>query len=58
MRQKGALDQGWRIGIWRRFHPNGKLTDEGAYSGEKKAFECHRYNSNGSLLKTHMHKII
>jgi antitoxin component YwqK of YwqJK toxin-antitoxin module len=43
-------------GLWKRYHPNGALYDEGAYAADKKIGEWRIYDAAGKLTKTTRHK--
>ena len=50
--QTGSFDAEERkSGVWRRYHPNGALWDEGEYAGGKKVGEWRAWDVEGVLLK-------
>lgn len=54
--QTGAFDMEKRTGIWKRYHENGTLYDEGEYNGEKKVGEWWTFDGDGNLVKTKTYK--
>jgi antitoxin component YwqK of YwqJK toxin-antitoxin module len=54
--QTGSFDDEKKVGIWKRYHPNGALYDEGEYFDDKKVGEWHTYDVNGKVVKTTHHK--
>ena len=42
--------------IWKRYHPNGALYDEGDYANDKKVGEWRTDDVKGKLTKTARHK--
>ena len=50
--QTGSFDDERKIGVWRRYHPNGALHDEGEYLADKRIGEWKTYDDAGILSKT------
>jgi antitoxin component YwqK of YwqJK toxin-antitoxin module len=51
-----ADDDEKKVGIWKRYHPNGALYDEGEYIDDKKVGEWRTHDVNGKVAKTTRHK--
>ena len=45
-----------KTGLWKRYHPNGELYDEGQFANDKKVGEWRAYDAKGKLRKTTKHK--
>ena len=54
--QTGSFDDEKRVGIWKRYPPNGALDDEGEYIDDRKAGEWRTYDVNGEVVKKTRHK--
>ena len=54
--QTGAFENEKKVGVWKRYHPNGALYDEGEYVHDKKIGESKIYDTNGTLSKTKCYK--
>jgi antitoxin component YwqK of YwqJK toxin-antitoxin module len=55
--QTGSLDDDERkTGLWKRYHPNGQLMDEGNFDAGKKVGTWKAYDAQGKLAKTTQHK--
>ena len=50
--QTGSFEDERKVGIWRRYHPNGTLHDEGEYLADKRVGEWKTYDDAGELSKT------
>ena len=55
--QTGAFNDDKKVGIWKRYQPNGLLHDEGAYIDDKKAGEWRTYAAKCKLVRTTGHKL-
>ena len=49
-------DEGQKHGLWKRYHPNGQLWDEGRFEHGKKKGTWKVYDEAGKLLKTQSFK--
>jgi antitoxin component YwqK of YwqJK toxin-antitoxin module len=50
--QTGSFEEERKVGIWRRYHPNGALLDEGEYLDGKRVGEWKTCDDAGNLTKT------
>jgi len=48
----GFDDEEQKHGVWKRYHPNGQLWDEGRFEHGKKKGTWKVYDESGELLKT------
>ena len=53
--QTGEFENEKKAGLWKRYHPNGALNDEGQYINDKKIGEWKTYDANGGLIKTKLY---
>ncbi len=55
--QTGSFDRDEaKSGVWRRYHPNGAVYDEGEFLAGEKTGEWRTYDTQGKLAKTTKHK--
>ncbi|MBI3414341.1 MAG: hypothetical protein HY043_03315 [Verrucomicrobia bacterium] len=53
----GKYRSGEKIGVWKRYHPNGALyDDEGNFANDEKIGEWRIYDAKGKLVKITKHK--
>jgi len=54
--QTGSFKDGQKSGVWRRYHENGVLWDEGEYRADKRTGEWKTYDPDGVLTATKTHR--
>ena len=54
--QTGSFVGERKSGVWKRYHPNGALYDEGEFADNKKIGEWRTYDAKAKLIKTTKHK--
>lgn len=55
--QTGSFVEEKKSGLWKRYHPNGELYDEGKFSENQKIGEWRVYDAKGKLVKIANHKL-
>ena len=53
--QTGSFVDEKKAGVWKRYHPNGALYDEGEYRNDKRVGAWRTFNADGKLAKTTRH---
>ena len=54
--QTGSFVEEKKSGVWKRYHPNGALYDEGRFDANQKVGEWCVYSAAGKLIKATQHK--
>jgi len=47
---------GKKTGLWKPYHPNSKLMDEGEFTEDQRTGEWKYYDTEGNLTKTKAHR--
>ena len=55
--QTGSFTEEKKSGIWKRYHPNGALYDEGKFEDNQKVGDWRVCDAKGQLIKTTKHNL-
>ena len=53
--QMGSFIGEKKSDVWKRYHPNGALYDEGEFASNKKIGEWRTHDAKGKLIRTTKH---